>query len=139
MPVSAVPACPALQYNFNCHHNRKNNRNKYSGFKIICYRTRYKSHKRRSPRTSQISGQCQQREHCSPAIITQNTLLLQRSSIVIPLSPSSISGAIGTFAKTNALITGINAQIHASIFQFAMPKIPKKTVDNSTTPTCPQQ
>ena len=74
-----------------------------------------------------------------PPIITQNTLLLLSSSIVIPLSPSSINGAIGAFAKTNALITGINAQMHASIFQFAMPKMLKKTVDNSTTPTCPQQ
>jgi hypothetical protein len=72
-------------------------------------------------------------------IITQNTLLRKSSAIVIPFSPSATSGAIGAFAKTHALATGMNTQITVKSFQFSIPNTRKNKVESSTTPTCPQQ
>ena len=83
---------------------------------------------------------------CSPApahtimtIRTQNSLLLNRPFSPIPFSPSSISGAMGTLVKTNALPSGRSAQISARILQFPIPAILKNSVDISTTPAYPQQ
>lgn len=36
------------------------------------------------------------------------------------------------------LSTGMTAQMRARIFQFSIPKVLKKIVEISTTPTCPQ-
>ena len=65
--------------------------------------------------------------------------LLHSSRKDIPVSPSSINGAIGTLQKRMPLQTGMMTHKRAKIFQFAMPKNQKKRVDRSTTPTCPQQ
>lgn len=69
----------------------------------------------------------------------QNTFIRSRSFTFIPDSSSSISGAIGTFVKTNTFPIGVSAQMSAKIFQFPIPKIKKNRVEISTTPACPQQ
>ena len=65
----------------------------------------------------------------------QKILCLHSCPAVIPFSPSLISGAMGTFRKSRPFTMGMAAQKKDSIFQCCIPKIPKKAVEISTTPT----
>ena len=57
----------------------------------------------------------------------------------MPVSPSAISGAIGTRRNARRLPSGTSAQSSASSFQCEMPTSEKNSVESSTTPTWPQQ
>ena len=56
--------------------------------------------------------------HSIISINIQNIFCFARSFMVSPFSPSSISGAIGTFVNTRLLQSGTSAQITARIFQL---------------------
>ena len=80
----------------------------------------------------------------APALIImrkriQNSFIRKSAPRLSPFSPSGTSGAIGTRRKRKKLKSGIRAQSAARIFQFAMPKSAKNTVEIRTTPTWPQQ
>ena len=77
--------------------------------------------------------------HTIISINIQKSLFLNKSRILIPVSPSAISEAIGTLINAILFIIGTSAQMTASIFQFSIPAILKKIVEIKTTPTCPQQ
>ncbi len=72
-------------------------------------------------------------------ISSQNCRILKSSLTFSPLSPSWISGAMGTLANRRPLAMGTAAHTNARIHQFPMPNNQKNRVDISTTPTCPQQ
>ena len=84
------------------------------------------------------------------SMMTQNMPERNSSPTDIPFSPSSTSGARGTFRKKMPFVTGsrrkairfprgISAQSRAITFQLSTPNRVKNAVDRSTTPTCPQQ
>ena len=73
------------------------------------------------------------------SMMTQNMPERNSSMAVIPFSPSSTSGARGTFRKKIPFATGSSAQISASTRQLPLPYTARNRVDNITTPALPQQ